>query len=65
MRAATQQAQAIFEAAAPLLHGEANGRAFRLIGVGVADLSDEAGDSLPDLFAGGPPSGSLDPRAAG
>jgi DNA polymerase-4 len=65
MRAATQQAQAIFEAAAPLLRREANGRAFRLIGVGVADLSDEAGDSLPDLFAGGPPAGSLDPRAAG
>jgi DNA polymerase-4 len=65
IRAPTQQAQAIFEAAAPLLRGEANGRPFRLIGVGVADLTDEAGDGPPDLFAAGPQSGSLDPRAAG
>jgi SSS family solute:Na+ symporter len=29
------------------------------------DLTDEAGDGPPDLFAAGPQSGSLDPRAAG
>jgi DNA polymerase-4 len=50
--APTQQAETIFETAAPLLRKEANGRAFRLIGVGVADLADEAEADPPDLFAG-------------
>jgi DNA polymerase-4 len=48
----TQQAAAIFDAAAPLLRKEATGRAFRLIGVGVADLKAEAGSEIQDLFAG-------------
>ena len=50
----TQQAEVIYEAAAPLLQKEATGRAFRLIGVGVADLAAEAGLEAPDLFAGPP-----------
>jgi DNA polymerase IV len=50
----TQQAQAIFETAAPLLRKEATGRAFRLIGVGVADLAADAGADAPDLFADAP-----------
>jgi DNA polymerase IV len=50
----TQQADTIFETAAPLLRKEATGRAFRLIGVGVADLTTEADADLPDLFAGLP-----------
>lgn len=49
-----QRAEAIFEAAAPLLRKEANGRAFRLIGVGVADLAPETGPVDSDLFAMAP-----------
>jgi len=48
----TQQADAIFETAAPLVRKEADGRAFRLIGVGVADLVTESEADPPDLFAG-------------
>ena len=50
----TQQARAIFETAAPLVRKEATGRAFRLIGVGVADLSAGTGADAPDLFADAP-----------
>jgi DNA polymerase-4 len=48
----TQQAYTIFETAAPLLRKEATGRAFRLIGVGVADLVADSEADPPDLFAG-------------
>jgi DNA polymerase-4 len=51
LAAPTQQAEAIFEAAAPLVRKEADGRAFRLIGVGVADLVTETEADPPDLFA--------------
>jgi DNA polymerase-4 len=54
MGAPTQRAEIIFEAAAPLLRKEATGRAFRLIGVGIADLTVEAGSDMHDLFAGTP-----------
>jgi DNA polymerase-4 len=50
----TQQARVLYETAAPLVRKEANGRAFRLIGVGVADLADETAADPPDLFAGAP-----------
>ena len=50
--APTQSADAMFRAAAPLLDREADGRAFRLIGIGAHDLV-EAGDICQgDLFAG-------------
>ena len=49
--APTQQSDAIFEAASQLVRREADGRAFRLIGVGVADLVAEAEADPPDLFA--------------
>ncbi|MEM9683895.1 MAG: DNA polymerase IV [Pseudomonadota bacterium] len=49
--APTQQGDAIFEAASQLVRREADGRAFRLIGVGVADLVTEAEADPPDLFA--------------
>ena len=49
--APTQQGEAIFEAASQLVRREADGRAFRLIGVGVADLVTEAEADPPDLFA--------------
>jgi DNA polymerase-4 len=52
MTAPTQKAEAIFQAAAPLVRKEADGRSFRLIGVGVADLTPEADTEPPDLFAG-------------
>ena len=47
---ATQMAEEIYRTALPLLRHEVDGRAYRLIGVGVADLvaSDEA--DLPDLL---------------
>ena len=54
MGAPTQRAEIIFEAAAPLLRKEATGRSFRLIGVGIADLTVEAGSDMHDLFAGAP-----------
>lgn len=47
----TQQADAIFQAAKTLLEAEADGRTFRLIGVGVADLTDASEADPPDLFA--------------
>jgi DNA polymerase-4 len=47
----TQQADAIFQAAKNLLEVEADGRTFRLIGVGVGDLTDTLEADPPDLFA--------------
>ena len=47
----TQQADIIFEAAKALLAAEADGRTFRLIGVGVGDLTDASEADPPDLFA--------------
>lgn len=46
----TQQAGVIREAAAHLLAREADGRAFRLIGVGVTELCGESEADPPDLF---------------
>lgn len=40
-----QLADVIFKACEPLLEKEANGRHFRLIGVGISDLSEPIGDS--------------------
>lgn len=50
LSSATQMAEEIYRVAEPLLRQEADGKAFRLIGVGAADLtaSDEA--DLPDLL---------------
>ena len=45
----TQLAEAIYRAAKPLLQREANGRRFRLIGVGTGDLVDGAEADPPDL----------------
>jgi DNA polymerase IV len=46
----TQRASVLFEAAAPLIHAEADGRTFRLIGVGVDQLSEGNTADPPDLF---------------
>ena len=50
--AATQSADELFKAAAPLLVREADGRAFRLIGIGAHDLVEAGQAAQGDLFAG-------------
>ena len=47
----TQQAETIYRAAKWLIEREADGRTFRLIGVGVDDLTDASDADPPDLFA--------------
>ena len=47
----TCRAEVIFRAAMPLITREANGRAFRLIGIGVTDLCPASLADPPDLFA--------------
>ena len=51
--AATQLAEALYQAALPLLKAECTGRRYRLIGVGAADLAPESEVAQPDLLAGG------------
>jgi DNA polymerase-4 len=46
----TRRAEVIFRAAMPLITREANGRAFRLIGIGVIDLCAASLADPPDLF---------------
>jgi len=46
----TQLANTIFEAAKPLLRKEANGRPFRLIGIGVADITSPREADQPSLL---------------
>ena len=48
---ATQRADVIVSAAGPLLRREVDGRAFRLIGIGVTDLCPAGEADPPDLFA--------------
>ena len=47
----TCRAEVLFRAAMPLITREANGRAFRLIGIGVTDLCTASLADPPDLFA--------------
>jgi len=46
----TQRADLLFEVASALVDREADGRAFRLIGVGASDLTDATKADPPDLF---------------
>ncbi len=46
----TQRAEVLFRNAVPLIDKEADGRAFRLIGVGVSDLCPSTRADPPDLF---------------
>jgi DNA polymerase-4 len=46
----TQLADAIYQMARPLLQHETTGARYRLIGVGVSDLSDARAADQPDLF---------------
>jgi len=50
----TQRAEVIFEHARDLIAGEADGRRFRLIGIGVSDLCPAGEADPPDLFGGLP-----------
>ena len=50
LAAPTQMAEVLYRAAAPLLEHEADGRHFRLIGVGANDLSEGELADPPDLF---------------
>jgi DNA polymerase IV len=49
----TQRADVLFQQAGRLIAREADGRAFRLIGIGVADLVPAAAADPPDLFSRG------------
>ena len=56
LNTATQSAEDMFRAAEPLLTREANGRAFRLIGIGAHDLIEADRVIQSDLFGGIAPS---------
>ena len=47
----TQRAEVLFEQAQVMVDKEADGRTFRLIGIGVADLTPAAEADPPDLFS--------------
>jgi len=50
----TQVAEVLYRAALPLLDAEADGREFRLIGIGAEGLIDQSQADLPDLFEAAP-----------
>ncbi|MBN35276.1 MAG: DNA polymerase IV [Rhodospirillaceae bacterium] len=58
LKSATQSAEEMFQAAEPLLSREADGRAFRLIGIGTHDLVPADQVVQADLFGGVGPSES-------
>ena len=47
----TVLAEIIYRTALPLLEAEADGRRYRLIGIGTSELADAEEADLPDLFA--------------
>ena len=58
LKSATQSAEEMFQVAEPLLAHEADGRAFRLIGIGAHDLVEAGQVAQGDLFSGFGPAGS-------
>ena len=52
LKSATQSAEEMFQAAEPLLAHEADGRAFRLIGIGAHDLVEAGQVAQGNLFGG-------------
>ena len=58
LKSATQSAEEMFQAAEPLLAHEADGRTFRLIGIGAHDLVEIGQVIQGDLFSGFGPAGS-------
>lgn len=61
----TQKAATLFEAARPLIEREADGRAFRLIGIGADRLAPAAEADPPDLFGGSGVSGAPSRKETG
>ena len=59
-RGATRFAEEMFRAAEPLLAREADGRAFRLIGIGAHDLVEPGRAAQGDLFGGASPDSGVD-----
>ena len=57
---ATRSAEEMFRAAEPLLAREADGRAFRLIGIGTHDLVEAGQVVQGDLFGAASPDGGVD-----
>ena len=57
---ATRSAEEMFRAAEPLLAREADGRAFRLIGIGAHDLVEVGQIAQRDLFGDASPDGGVD-----
>ena len=57
---ATRSADRMFRVAEPLLVREADGRAFRLIGIGAHDLVADGRDRQAGLFDDGRDDGNLD-----
>lgn len=51
IREPSQRAEALYQTALPLIEKESDGRLFRLIGIGAADLTDPHEADLPDLFS--------------
>ena len=61
LKSATQSAEEMFQVAEPLLVHEADGRAFRLIGIGAHDLVEAGQVAQGDLFGGfGPAESKVD-----
>ena len=60
LHGATRSAEEMFRAAEPLLAREADGRAFRLIGIGAHDLVEPGRAAQGDLFGGASPDGGVD-----
>ena len=57
---ATRSAEEMFRAAEPVLSREADGRAFRLIGIGAHDLVEAGRVAQGDLFGAASPDGGVD-----
>ena len=57
LNGATQSPDVLFHTAEPLLAGEADGRAFRLIGIGAQGLVEADSVAQGDLFGGADPTG--------
>ena len=60
LHGATRSAEEMFRAAEPLLAREADGRAFRLIGIGAHDLAEAGEPAQGDLFGGGEAGSGVD-----
>ena len=60
LHGATRSAEEMFRAAEPLLAREADGRAFRLIGIGAHDLVEDGQAAQGDLFGDASPDGGVE-----